>query len=197
MTKYRLMQLSANNSLKNRKELVKEIKKQGKISTKRISALNAYTSKVGPERGHSFALDKLIGSLESLDLTLENPGSLKSRQNSKLARQLDILQTFNKSITSTPTGIKKQEKLLKQNIRSAGIKVARGSNWERVVEIFSSEAFKEFESFGSSRRFAIAYEAAKRKVTDEDLDRIMQEYKEGMSIDEAWYNSAGFKPLLL
>lgn len=197
MTKYRLKQLSTNNSRKNRKELVNEIKKVAKITTERITKLKEYESKVGPVKAHSFALDKLTGALQSLDLTLENPGSLKSRQNSSLARQIDILQTFNKSMTSTPQGIKKQEKLLRQNIKSAGITVPRGENWNRMLEIFSSDAFSEFETFGSPRRFAIAYEAAKRKVTDSDLDKIMKDYREGMSLDEAWYNTAGFSPLLL
>lgn len=197
MTKYHLRQLSLTNSRKNRKELVKEINKQAKIAKRRIEALKKYESKVGAVRAQSFALDKLTGSLNSLDLTLSKLGSKKSRQNAQLARQLDALQTFNQSVTSTPTGIKRQEKLLKANIRGAGLKVARGSNWERMVEIFSSEAFKEFETFGSSRRFAIAYESAKRKVSDEDLEKIMQDYKEGKTINEAWNDTAGFKPLLL
>lgn len=197
MTSYRLRKLALSNSRANRKELTNEIKKQAKIAKKRIESLTRYSQKVGEIRAHSFALDKLEGSLESLNLSIDTLGSLKSRQNSQLARQLDVLQEFNRSMTSTPSGIKKQEKLLRANIRASGITVARGSNWERMVEIFSSDAFKEFETFGSTRRFAIAYEAAKRKVTDEDLEKIMEDYRKGMTINEAWKNTAGFKPLLL
>lgn len=197
MTSYRIRKLALSNSRANRKELANEIRKQAKIAQKRLSSLQRYRQKVGEVRGHSFALDKLEGSLESLDLSLQNLGSLKSRQNAQLARQLDVLQEFNRSMTSTPSGIKKQEKLLRANIRASGITVARGSNWERMVEIFASDAFKEFETFGSPRRFAIAYEAAKRKVTDADLEKIMEDYRNGMTINEAWKNTAGFKPLLL
>lgn len=197
MTDYQLRKLASSNTRANRKQLVAEIKKQANITQKRVASLQRYEEKVGPIRAHSFALDKLQGSLKSLGITTSTTGSLKSRQNSTLARQLSALQEFNRSMTSTPTGIRKQESILRSNLKSAGFSVPRGKNWDRMVEIFSSEAFKEFETFGSGRRFAIATEATKRKVTDEDLDKIMQMYREGLSLDEAWYKQAKFKPLLL
>lgn len=190
-----LRKLSKTNSRSNRKILVEAIRKEAQEASKRINNLSKYSQKVGPTRAHSFALDRLEGDLKSLGI--KTPGSLSSKQNSTLAKQLDALQSFNRSVTSTPKGIKAQEKLLKQNMRSIGAVVPRGENWDRMLEIFSSEAFAEFESFGSSRRFAIAYEAAKRGITNEDLERIQSEYKAGKKLDEAWNDVAGFRPLLI
>lgn len=192
---YQLRKLASRNSRANRRTLTAAIKKEAAKAEKRIAKLRAYQTKVGEIRGHSYALDRLEGAMKSLDIRRLN--SLKSRQNSSLARQLSALQEFNTSVTSTPTGIRRQERLLRKNIKEAGLSVARGENWNRMIEIFSSEAFAEFETFGSPRRFAIAYEAAKRKVTDEDLEKIMDDYRKGASLDKAWYDTAGFKPLLL
>lgn len=191
----KLRKLSKTNSRSNRKILVEAIRKEAQEASKRINNLSKYSQKVGPTRAHSFALDRLEGDLKSLGI--KTPGSLSSKQNSTLAKQLDALQSFNRSVTSTPKGIKAQEKLLKQNMRSIGAVVPRGENWDRMLEIFSSEAFAEFESFGSPRRFAIAYEAAKRGITNEDLERIQSEYKAGKKLDEAWNDVAGFRPLLI
>ena len=190
-----LRKLSKTNSRSNRKILVEAIRKEAQEASKRIKNLGKYSQKVGSTRAHSFALDRLEGDLKSLGI--KTPGSLSSKQNSTLAKQLDALQSFNRSVTSTPKGIKAQEQLLKQNMRSIGAVVPRGENWDRMLEIFSSEAFAEFESFGSSRRFAIAYEAAKRNITNEDLERIQSEYKAGKKLDEAWNDVAGFRPLLI
>lgn len=190
-----LRKLSKTNSRSNRKILVEAIRKEAQEASKRIKNLGKYSQKVGSTRAHSFALDRLEGDLKSLGI--KTPGSLSSKQNSTLAKQLDALQSFNRSVTSTPKGIKAQEKLLKQNMRSIGALVPRGENWDRMLEIFSSEAFAEFESFGSPRRFAIAYEAAKRGITNEDLERIQADYKAGKKLDEAWNDVAGFRPLLI
>ena len=190
-----LRKLSKTNSRSNRKILVEAIRKEAQEASKRIKNLGKYSQKVGSTRAHSFALDRLEGDLKSLGI--KTPGSLSSKQNSTLAKQLDALQSFNRSVTSTPKGIKAQEKLLKQNMRSIGAVVPRGENWDRMLEIFSSEAFAEFESFGSPRRFAIAYEAAKRGITNEDLERIQADYKAGKKLDEAWNDVAGFRPLLI
>lgn len=191
----RLRTLAKTNSRANRSELVENIKREAAITRQRILDLKRYETKVGSARAHSFALDRLLGDLESLGVS--KVGDLSSKQNADLAKQLSALQDFNRSITSTPKGIKAQEKLLKKNMKSIGATIPRGENWDRMVEIFTSEAFAEFESFGSSRRFAIAYEAARRKITYEDLERIQEEYKAGKKLDEAWNDVAGFRPLLI
>lgn len=190
-----LRSLARVNSRRNRAVLVGEILDEAAITKQRLKELDAYESKVGTARAHSFARDRLEGDMKSLGLRLI--GDLSSRSNESLAKQLSALQSFNQSITSTPKGIRAQEKLLRKNMKSAGVAVPRGDNWDRMVEIFSSEAFAEFESFGSSRRFKIAYEAARRKITDEDLEKIQEDYKAGKKLDEAWNDVAGFRPLLI
>lgn len=190
-----LRRLARVNSRRNRAVLVGEILDQAHIAKQRLKALDAYEAKVGTARAHSFARDRLEGDMKSLGLG--RIGDLSSRSNESLAKQLSALQSFNQSITSTPKGIRVQEKLLRKNMKSAGVTVPRGENWDRMLEIFSSEAFAEFESFGSSRRFKIAYEAARRKITDEDLEKIQEDYKAGKKLDEAWNDVAGFRPLLI
>lgn len=196
MTEYEIRKLSLSNSRANRRKLKAAIQKAAKTAKRKIRTLEKYQKKVGETRGHSFALDKLESSLKSIGS--KGVSDLSSRQNAQLARQLSIIQAFNESTTSTVKGIKEQEKLLKRSLESEGIKVPRGKNWDKMLEIFASDAFKEFEGFGSYTRFQIAYEAVQSDVTAEELDKLMEEYRKGgETLDNLWEKYAGFNPFTL
>lgn len=196
MTEYEIRKLSLSNSRANRRKLKSAIQKAAKTAERKVRTLEKYKKKVGEARGRSFALDKLESGLKSIGS--KGIGDLSSRQNSQLARQLSILQAFNESTTSTVKGLKEQEKLLRRSLESQGIKAPRGEKWDRMLEIFASDAFKEFEEYGSYTRFQIAYEAVQSNVTAEELDKMMEEYRTGAdTLDNLWDKYAGFNPFTI
>lgn len=205
MTNYQIKRLSLTDNAKNRALLLDEIQRQSKIAKSKIAKLEAYKKRTSEVRAHSFARDKLEGDLKSLSLSESTFGTTsENATTAELARQLTAIQAFNQSTTSTVSGIKEQQSNLRRVLRDAGLPVPRGRNWDLLLEVFSSEAFTEFETWGSSRRFAIALEAVKRKVTEEALNKIMEDYKKSRkqegkraTLDNLWEEHAGFNPFLM
>lgn len=205
MTNYQIKRLSLTDSAKNRALLADEIERQSKIAKSKIAKLEAYKNRTSEVRAHSFARDKLAGGLKSLSLTESTIDTVsENATTAELARQLTTIQAFNQSDTSNVSGIEAQQRNLRRVLRFAGLPVPRGRNWDLLLEVFSSEAFEEFQTWGSPRRFAIALEAVKRKVTKEALDTIMEEYKKSRTqegkratLDNLWEEHAGFNPFLM
>lgn len=202
MTTYELKKLARNDTQENRAKLRKQIAKAGATAEKKIERLKNYEQKAGSARAHSFALDKLKGDMESLGI--KKPTESAGETTADLARQLSAIQSFNEAKTSTIGGIKEQESNLRRVLRDADIAIPRGKNWDLLLEVFSSEAFAEFETWGSERRFKIATMAVKKGVTAETLNTIMEEYRKGRqsegkraTLDTLWKEHVGFNPFLV
>lgn len=202
MTNYKLKKLSYHDTPETRAELKTYIAKIGKTAQKKLDKLDEYASKASEVRAHSFAREKLEGALESLDLTTDalDPSTLDGLTAAELARLASAIQAFNQSETSSVTGIKKQQSNLRRVLRDAGIAVPRGENWDKLLEVFSSEAFSEFETWSSGRRFKIATQAVKAGIGKEELDALMEEYRENKdnaTLDVLWDKWVGFNPFLV
>lgn len=202
MTNYKLKKLSYHDTSETRAELKTYISKIGRTAQKKLDKLDAYASKTSDIRAHSFAREKLEGDLESLGLTTDalEPSTLGNLTSAELARLASAIQAFNQSTTSTVTGIKEQQTNLRRVLREADIAVPRGENWDKLLEVFSSEAFSEFETWSSGRRFKIATQAVKAGIGQEELDALMEEYrknKANATLDVLWDKWVGFNPFLV
>lgn len=194
MTDQTIRRLARKGTPEAKAELKRQAVKEASKASRKMKKLKEYEKRVGKTRAHSFARDIFEASSESIGV---DNIYIPSDDTETLAKQLAALTSFNESVTSTISGVKEQELELKRRLKEKGLKVPRGKNWERLVEIFSSDAMRDLEDFSSDRRFKTVIALVDAKVTMDKLESLWADYEKGTLIDNAWEQWTGINPFLL
>lgn len=194
MTDQTIRRLARKGTPEAKAELKRQTVKEASKASRKMKKLKEYEKRVGKARSHSYARDIFEAASDSIGVdSIYTP----SDDTEILAKQLAALTAFNESVTSTISGVKEQELQLKRRLKEKGLKIPRGKNWERLVEIFSSDAMKDLEDFSSDRRFKTVIALVDAKITMDKLEGLWTDYEKGTLIDNAWEQWTGINPFLL